>query len=105
MQVKHKLGAEDVERITQHAAAAAQAALHQAVQTATDKDRSLAGASRYRYGFQNPTHRMLPYCIFGGSIKVSVYSTAALLGSTSTGSAADMTFVLEWHSLDLLRSF
>ena len=48
LQVKHKLGAEDVERIMQHAAAAAQAAMQQAVQSATDKDRSLAGASRYR---------------------------------------------------------
>ena len=68
MQVKHKLGAEDVERITQHAAAAAQAALHQAVQAATDKDRSPAGASRYRYGFPNPTQQVLPHCVLLGSV-------------------------------------
>lgn len=48
LQVKSKLGTEDVERITQQAVAAAQATVQQALQAGPAKDRSPAGASRYR---------------------------------------------------------
>ncbi|DBA81251.1 TPA: hypothetical protein ACH3X2_006877 [Trebouxia sp. C0005] len=46
--VRHKLGPEDINRITHKAAAAAEAALHQSLLTEDARDKSAAGASRFR---------------------------------------------------------
>ncbi len=46
--MRHKLGPEDIHRITHKAAAAAEAALHHSLQEEEQRDKSLAGASRYR---------------------------------------------------------
>ena len=48
LQVRHKLGPEDINRITHKAAAAAEAALHQSLLTEDARDKSAAGASRFR---------------------------------------------------------
>lgn len=48
LQVRHKLGPEDINRITHKAAAAAEAALHQSLLTGDSRDKSAAGASRFR---------------------------------------------------------
>lgn len=49
LQVRHKLGPEDINRITHKAAAAAEAALHQSLLTEDTRDKSAAGASRFRW--------------------------------------------------------
>ncbi|DBA75369.1 TPA: hypothetical protein ACH3X1_010636 [Trebouxia sp. C0004] len=46
--VRHKLGPEDINRITHKAAAAAEAALHQTLTAEDARDKSAAGASRFR---------------------------------------------------------
>ncbi|KAL0045300.1 hypothetical protein WJX82_003127 [Trebouxia sp. C0006] len=46
--VRHKLGPEDINCITHKAAAAAEAALHQSLLTEDARDKSAAGASRFR---------------------------------------------------------
>ena len=48
LQVRHKLGPEDINRITHKAAAAAEAALHQSLHIEDARDKSAAGASRFR---------------------------------------------------------
>ena len=48
LQVRHKLGPEDINRITHKAAAAAEAALHQSLTAEDARDKSAAGASRFR---------------------------------------------------------
>ncbi len=48
LQVRHKLGPEDINRITHKAAAAAEAARHHSLQKEDARDKSAAGASRFR---------------------------------------------------------
>ena len=48
VQVRHKLGPEDINRITHKAAAAAEAALHHCLEEEGLRDKSPAGASRFR---------------------------------------------------------